>query len=68
MGNLKVGDKIIITKVLTPSLSDREKLIGTISTIKYIDVILDSYPFLIFETQEFWVEGIPYSPLLEELM
>jgi hypothetical protein len=68
MGNLKVGDKIIVTKVLQMGKS-LDHLKFTIQEISSIHTPEDYYPYKIeIDTSTHWVEGIPYSPLVLELL
>lgn len=70
MGNLKIGDKIIITKILQPN-NYYNYLIGTVQTIDNIDIYEDPYPYRITIKKSdifFWVEGVPYSSLMLELL
>lgn len=68
MGSLRIGDKIIVTKVLTTH-PEGAFIIGEILEITYIDTILDTFPFAIrYDYKKYWVEGVPYSPLMMELM
>lgn len=74
MGDLKTGDLIIITNVLLfyPKNQDksyREKLINSVHKISEIDWTDGPFPFKIeAEGGSYWVEGVPYSPLMVELV
>lgn len=68
MGSLKIGDRIIVTEVLT-SHPEAGFIIGEIIEISYIDTVLDTFPFAIsYNGRKYWVDGVPYSPLMMELM
>lgn len=68
MGDLKVGDKIIVVDVL--QIGNRlDHLKFTIQKILSIHSPSDYYPYRIEINNSFyWVEGIPYSPLIMELL
>lgn len=69
MGDLKIGDKIIVTDVLTSCSDKRIQVMGKVFEVKYVDTILNTFKFQItYNNIQFWVEGIPYSPLMAELM
>jgi hypothetical protein len=77
MGNLKVGDDIIVTKVLSKvsAAIKAKSIIGTkhkIIRIDFIDFIgfeFQTYPYqILINGSTFWVEGIPYSSLMMELV
>jgi hypothetical protein len=68
LGSLKIGDRIIVTEVLT-SHPEASFIIGEIIEISYIDTVLDTFPFAIsYNGRKYWVDGVPYSPLMMELM
>jgi hypothetical protein len=68
MGNLKIGDKIIVTDILQVGKS-LDHLKFTIQEISSIHSPEDYYPYRIeTDTSFHWVEGIPYSPLVMELL
>ena len=68
MGNLKIGDKIIVMKVLT-SQPDIDYIIGEVLQIEFIDTIFDRFPFAVsYNGRKYWVEGVTYSTLMLELM
>lgn len=75
MGNLKVGDDIIVTKVLCIATAIKAKsIIGTkhkIIQLDFVDFIsfqFQTFPYqILVKGTTFWVEGIPYSSLMEEL-
>jgi hypothetical protein len=71
MGSLKVGDDIIVTKALW-LVEPLVQLIGTRQKITQIDCShfpFQTYPYKILavNNKPYWVEGIPYSSLIEEL-
>lgn len=67
MGSLKIGDKIIVTDALTIP-QDKWKYIGSVATIIEVDQILVDYLYKVkLENRHLWVDGVLYSPLLEEL-
>jgi len=71
LGNLKVGDKIIVTDVLVfnDHSASQDHLKFTIQEISLIHSPEDCYPYIIeTDTALHWVEGIPYSPLVMELL
>ena len=69
MGDLKIGDKIIVTDVLTSCSDKRIQVMGKVFEVKYVDTILNTFKFQItYNNIQFWVEGIPYSPLMAELV
>jgi len=68
MGNLKVGDKIIVTEVLQLGNS-LDHLKFTIQEISSIHLPEDYYPYGIeTDISIHWVAGIPYSSLVMELL
>jgi len=68
MGNLKIGDKIIVTDVLQVGKS-LDHLKFTIQKISSIHSPEDYYPYRIEINNSFhWVEGIPYNSLVMELL
>lgn len=68
MGNIKVNDKIIIVDML--SVNSREGIIGKTAVVEYIDKMLPNYfPYRVdINNQIYWVQGIPHSSLMEELI
>jgi hypothetical protein len=69
MGNLKVGDKIIITDVLQLGGKSLDHLNFTIQEISSIHTPEDYYPYRIeVGNSTHWVAGIPYSSLVVELL
>lgn len=67
MGGLKVGDKIIVTEVLS-SLSNAADAIGKSATIIGLDEILPTFPYkILHKGRAVWVEGVLLTPLTEEL-
>jgi hypothetical protein len=67
MGNLKVGDKIIVIDIFQIGKS-LDHLKFTIQEISSIHSPKDYYPYRIETgTSIHWVEGIPYSSLVVEL-
>ena len=69
MGNLKVGDKIIITDVLQLGGKSLDHLNFTIQEISSIHTTWDYYPYRIeVGNSTHWVAGIPYSSLMMELV
>ena len=64
MGNLKIGDNIIITEAL--KIFPFPKIVGEIAMIVHVDD--PPYPYkIIFAKENYWVDGIPYSSLVKEL-
>ena len=69
MGSVKIGDLIIVTSALTSMPEFSNYLIGKVFEIVSIDTVLEGYPYYIRSgDRSFWVEGIPYSPLMLELV
>lgn len=74
MGGLKTGDLIIVTEVLHFYRVDRytakaKSLINSVQEIKQIDWTGCPFPYKIEDGNDcFWVEGIPYSSLMLELL
>lgn len=74
MGSLKVGDLIIVTEILffynLDKYTDKAKSItNSVQTIIQVDCTGCPYPYKIEdEDNYFWIEGIPYSPLMMELL
>lgn len=67
MGYLKIGDKIIVTEVLS-SLVNTTDAIGKPAIILAIDEILPTFPYkILHHGKPVWVEGLLYTPLMEEL-
>lgn len=67
MGRLKIGDKIIVTNILALN-PDKYKYLGNVATIIAVDQVLADYLYKVrLENRHFWVDGVLYSPLLEEL-
>ena len=67
MGNLKVGDEIIVTDVLQicKNLDHLKLTVHKIYSSAPIDIY---FPYQIEVNRIlYWVEGIPYSPLMMEL-
>lgn len=74
MGNLKEGDQIIVTRVFSPSnftpySTIAEDLISSMHKVVQIDRSGAPYPYQIeVGKSTFWVEGVPYSSLMMELV
>ena len=75
MGNLKEGDQVIVTMVLyvvnIPSKysSIAKDLISSVHKVVEIDRSGATFPYKIkVGNSTFWVEAIPYSSLMMELM
>lgn len=69
MGSVKVKDKIIITDALVRNKELLNKIIGKTARIIKIDTHLPSFPYKVqIEDTFYWVEGIPYSSLMMELV
>jgi len=68
LGNIKVGDLIIVTSGL---LSD-PYLVGTVQKVQEIDdhAFPLKLPFkvILSNGDSYWVNGIPHSPLMMELL
>lgn len=71
MGGVKVGDKIIVADTLghrVTILGKRVDIEGKLAEVVVVDPSGCKWPYkVIYDGQYFWVEGYPYSPLLEEL-
>jgi len=71
VGDLEVGDDIIVTRVLFINLPFTQ-LIGTkqsIIQVDYSDFPYRTFPYkILVADKSFWVEGIPYSSLMMELV
>lgn len=69
MGSLKVGDKIIVTYAIIPSVENEVGVIVEVNDCSSINIL----PYRIklndndADSRLFWVDGIPHSPLMEEL-
>lgn len=71
MGDLEVGDDIIVTKVLfiKPPFTQLVGTKHTIIQVDYSDFPFRSYPYkIVVADKSFWVDGIPYSSLMMELV
>ena len=74
MGDLKTGDLIIVVDVLhyyqiNSYTSKAKSLINSVQEIKQTDCTGCPYPYKIEVGEDtFWVEGIPYSSLMLELL
>lgn len=69
MGSIKVKDKIIITDALILNKESLNNIIGKTARIIKIDNHLKTYPYKVqVEDTFYWVEGIPYSSLMLELV
>lgn len=69
MGSVTVGDLIIVTSALTSMPEFSNYLIGKVFEIVSIDTVLEGHPYYITSgDRSFWVEGVPYSPLMLELL
>lgn len=70
MGGIKVGDKIIVTKIIDCYIFNIDtSVIGTVQEVLFIDSILPSYPFkIIYKNKAYWAEGVLYSSLMMELL
>lgn len=69
MGSVKVKDKIIITDALVVNKEVLNKIIGKTAKIIKIDTYLPTFPYKVqVEDTFYWVEGIPYSSLMMELV
>ena len=67
---MKIGDKIIVTRALGyPVVKAHPDITGQVVVVTYVDNILTSFPYKIkFNNVYYWVEGVPYSPLMLELL
>ncbi len=74
MGSLKTGDLIIVTEVLVINLKNiysikAKNIINTTHKIKQVDCTGCPFPYKIeVGNSTFWVEGVPYSSLMMELV
>lgn len=71
MGSLEVGDYLIVTNVLGSELgiNNGTCIIGLALKIQFIDTYLSTYPYKVeYNNRNYWVEGLPYSPLIAELI
>ena len=77
MGNLKEGDQIIVTTVLSFNIPSKpskhyttaKNLISSVHKVVEIDRTGATFPYKIeVGNSTFWVEGVPYSSLIRELM
>ena len=79
MGNLKEGDQVIVTMVLyvgIPSIGIPSKysttakdLMSSVHKVVQVDRSGAPFPYKIeVGKSTFWVEGVPYSSLIRELM
>lgn len=69
MGSIKVKDKIIITDALVINKKSLNKVISKTARIIKIDTHLTTFPYKVqVENIFYWVEGVPYSSLMEELV
>jgi hypothetical protein len=68
MGSVKIGDFIIVTKVLFSECENSH--LHKVLKVERIDNLLTGYyPYCVrYNGFEYWVEGIPYSPLMMELV
>ena len=74
MGNLKEGDQVIVTMVLYINIESKysttaKDLMSSVHKVVQVDRSGAPYPYKIkVGKSTFWVEGIPYSSLMMELM
>lgn len=69
MGDLKSKDLIVVIDVLTSYSDVKKQLIGTVQSILAIDDFANNYKFLVLEnSRHYWVDGLPYSSLMMELI
>lgn len=71
MGSLEAGDFIIVTDVLGSELglNNGYCIIGLSLKVAYVDTYLSTYPYKVeYNDRSYWVEGLPYSPLMAELI
>lgn len=74
MGGMRTGDLLIVTEVLHYYQVNRytnkaKSLVNSVHKIIQIDCTGCPYPYKIEVGEDtFWVEGLPYSPLMMELM
>lgn len=75
MGNLKEGDQVIVTMVLyvvnIPSKYSTiaKDLISSVHKVVEIDRACATFPYKIkVGNSTFWVEGVPHSSLMMELV
>ena len=75
MGNLKEGDQVIVTMVLyvvnIPSKYSTiaKDLISSVHKVVEIDRTVATFPYKIkVGNSTFWVEGVPHSSLMMELV
>jgi hypothetical protein len=73
MGCVKIGDYILVTSVL--SINPHKEVVDSgilfsKQQVEYIDRLglPEYYPYkIVFKDKAFWVTGVLYSPVLEEL-
>lgn len=74
MGNLKEGDQVIVTMVFYINIyseysTTAKDLIGSVRKVLQIDRLGGPYPYKIkVGKSTFWVEGVPHSSLMMELV
>ena len=75
MGNLKEGDQVIVTMVLYVVNIESEystiakNLMSSVRKVVEIDRTGATFPYKIkVGKSTFWVEGVPYSSLVAELL
>jgi hypothetical protein len=74
VGSIKKGDKVIVTDVLYIQIESKysfkaKDLISSVHKVLEVDTTGAPYPYKIeVDNSTFWVEGIPYSSLMMELI
>ena len=74
MGNLKEGDQVIVTMVFYINIESKystiaKDLISSVHKVVEIDRTGATFPYKIkVGNSTFWVEGVPYSSLMMELV
>lgn len=74
MGNLKEGDQVIVMMVFYINIyseysTTAKDLMGSVRKVLQIDRSGAPYPYKIkVGKSTFWVEGVPYSSLVAELL
>ena len=74
MGSIKEGSQVIVTRVLYIKIESNYSataidLMNSVHKVVEVDRTGAPYPYkIIVEDSTFWVEGVPYSSLILELM
>ena len=74
MGSIKEGSQVIVTMVLYINVASKysakaKHLINSVHKVVEVDRTGAPYPYKIkVENSTYWVEGVPYSSLMMELV